>query len=85
MIENTLPQCCPVLAVACLLVQSQLIYQDAFLNGDDAFWEHRLLLKGVSKSEPVQYDSLHREVGEMTIKKSSRPKIESQVEELGGW
>ena len=59
MIENTLPQCCPVLAVACLLVQSQPDYQEVFLNGDDAFWEHRLLAKGASKSEPVQYDSLH--------------------------
>ena len=59
MVENTLPPCCPVLAVACLLIQSQPNYQDAFLNGDDAFWEHRLLSKGVSKSEPVQHDSLH--------------------------
>ena len=59
MVEHTLPQCCPVLAVACLLVQSQPNYQDVFLSGDDAFWEHRLLAKGASKSEPVQYDNLH--------------------------
>ncbi|KAL3134338.1 hypothetical protein ABBQ38_006595 [Trebouxia sp. C0009 RCD-2024] len=59
MVENALPQCCPVLAVACLLVQSQPCYQKAFLNGDDTFWEHRLLAKGTLKSEPVKYDSLH--------------------------
>ena len=59
MVEHTLPQCCPVLAVACLLVQSQPIYQEVFLNGDDAFWEHRLLAKGASQSELVQYDNLH--------------------------
>ena len=58
MVEHTLPQCCPV-AVACLLVQSQPTYQEVVLNGDDAFWEHRLLAKGASKSEPVQYDNLH--------------------------
>jgi len=58
-VENTLPQCCPVLAVACLLVQSQPCYQKAFLNGGDTFWEHRLLAKGTLKSEPVKYDSLH--------------------------
>ena len=55
MVENTLPQCCPVLAIACLLVQRQPNYQDVFLTGDDAFWEHRLLAKGASKSEPVQH------------------------------
>ena len=59
MVENALPQCCPVLAVACLLVQSQPCYQKAFLDGDDTFWEHRLLAKGTLKSEPVKYDSLH--------------------------
>ena len=59
MVENALPQRCPVLAVACLLVQSQPYYQKAFLNGDDTFWEHRLLAKGTLKSEPVTYDSLH--------------------------
>ena len=59
MVEHTLPQCCPVLAVACLLIQSQPNYHNVFLNGDDAFWEHRLLAKGASKSEPVQYDSLY--------------------------
>ena len=59
MVENALPQCCPVLAVACLLVQSQPCYQKAFVEGDDTFWEHRLLAKGTLKSEPVKYDSLH--------------------------
>ena len=59
MVENALPQCCPVLAVACLLIQSQPCYQKAFLNDDDTFWEHRLLAKGTLKSEPVTYDSLH--------------------------
>ncbi|DBB09014.1 TPA: hypothetical protein ACH3X3_007642 [Trebouxia sp. C0006] len=59
MVENALPQCCPVLAVACLLVQSQSCYQKAFLNEDDTFWEHRLLAKGAVKSELVKYDSLH--------------------------
>ena len=59
MVENTLLQCCPVLAVACLLVQSQPCYQQAFMNGGDTFWEHRLLAKGTLKSEPVKYDSLH--------------------------
>ena len=48
-----------MLAVACLLVQSQPTYQEVFLNGDDAFWEHRVLAVGASKSEPVQYDNLH--------------------------
>ena len=59
MVENALPQCCHVLAVACLLVQSQPCYQKAFVEGDDTFWEHRLLAKGTLKSEPVKYDSLH--------------------------
>ncbi|DBB01052.1 TPA: hypothetical protein ACH3X1_000952 [Trebouxia sp. C0004] len=59
MVENTVPQCCPVLAVACLLVQSQPCYQQAFLNGGETFWEHRLLAKGTLKSEPVKYGSLH--------------------------
>ncbi|KAL3156259.1 hypothetical protein ABBQ32_012533 [Trebouxia sp. C0010 RCD-2024] len=59
MVENALPQCCPVLAVACLLVQSQPCYQKAFVEGDDTFWEHRLLAEGTLKSEPVKYDSLH--------------------------
>ena len=59
MVEITLPQCCPVLAIACLLVQSQPSYQDVFLSGDDAFWKHRLLAKSASKSEPIQYDSLY--------------------------
>ncbi|KAL3153685.1 hypothetical protein ABBQ32_013285 [Trebouxia sp. C0010 RCD-2024] len=59
MVENALPQCCPVLAVACLLVQSQPCYQKAFVEGDDTFWEHRQLAKGTLKSEPVKYDSLH--------------------------
>ena len=59
MVENTLPQCCPVLAIACLLVQSQPRYQRAFLEGDDTFWEHRVLAKGTPKSEPVKYDRLH--------------------------
>ncbi|KAL3150137.1 hypothetical protein ABBQ32_000001 [Trebouxia sp. C0010 RCD-2024] len=59
MVENALPQCCPVLAVACLLVQSQPCYQKAFVEGDDTFLEHRLLAKGTLKSEPVKYDSLH--------------------------
>ncbi|KAL3134246.1 hypothetical protein ABBQ38_006677 [Trebouxia sp. C0009 RCD-2024] len=45
---------------SCLLTgQSQPCYQKAFLNGDDTFWEHRLLAKGTLKSEPVKYDSLH--------------------------
>ena len=48
-----------MLAVACVLVQSQPCYQKAYLNGDDTFWEHRLLAKGTLKSEPVKYDSLH--------------------------
>ncbi len=59
MVENALPQCCPVLAVACLLVQSQPCYQKAFVEGDDTFWEHMLLAKGTLKSEPVKYDTLH--------------------------
>ena len=29
------------------------------MEGDDTFWEHRLLAKGTLKSEPVKYDSLH--------------------------
>ena len=59
MVENTLPQCRPVLAVACLLVQSQPCYQQAFLKGGETFWEHGLLAKGTLKSEPVKYGSLH--------------------------
>ena len=59
MVENILPQRCPVLAVACLLIQSQPAYQEAFLKDDDTFWEHRLLAKGTLKSKPVKYDSLH--------------------------
>ena len=37
----------------------QPCYQKAFVEGDDTFWEHRLLAKGTLKSEPVKYDSLH--------------------------
>jgi len=60
MVENTSPQCCPVLAVACLLIQSQPDYQTAFLNSDDTFWEHRLLAKGIQHMQgPVKYDMLH--------------------------
>ncbi len=60
MVENTSPQCCPVLAVACLLIQSQPDYQEAFLKDDDTFWEHRLLAKGVQHLQgPVMYDMLH--------------------------
>ncbi len=58
-VENTRPECCPVLAVACLLIQSQPSYQKAFLDGDDTFWEHRLLAKGVENLGPVKYDMLH--------------------------
>ena len=60
MVENSSPQCCPVLAVACLLIQSQPDYQEAFLKHDDTFWEHRLLAKGVQHMQgPVKYDMLH--------------------------
>ena len=60
MVENTSPQCCPVLAVACLLIQSQPDYQEAFLKDDDTFWEHRLLAKGVQHMQGhVKYDMLH--------------------------
>ncbi len=60
MVENTSPQCCPVLAIACLLIQSQPDYQEAFLKDDDTFWEHRLLAKGVQHMQgPVKYDMLH--------------------------
>lgn len=34
-VEDTRPECCPVLAVACLLIQSQPSCQDVFLKGDD--------------------------------------------------
>ena len=68
MVEHTLPQCCPVLAIACLLVQSHPMYQEVFLHGDDAFWEHRLLAKGEPKSEPVQYDNLHAQHSKVMFK-----------------
>ena len=44
------------------------MYQEVFLNGDDAFWEHRLLAKGASKSEPVQYDNLHAQHSKVMFK-----------------
>ncbi len=58
MVKNTSPQCCPVLAVACLLIQSQPDYQEDFLKDDYTFWEHRLLAKGVEHMQgPVKYDT----------------------------
>ena len=45
---------------SCLLTGSvPTLLSKAFLNGDNTFWEHRLLAKGTLKSEPVKYDSLH--------------------------
>ena len=67
-VENLRPECCPVLAVACLLIQSQPSYQEAFLNGDDTFWEHRMLAKGVENLGEVKYDMLHAQHSKIMTK-----------------
>ena len=59
LVENKLPEHCPILAVACLLIQTQPNYQQAFLEDDDRFWEHRLLAQGVHNLQRVPYYQLH--------------------------
>ena len=66
-VEHTQPECCPVLAIACLLIQSQPNYQEVFLKGDDTFWQHRLLAKGIPNLGPVKYDMLHAQHSKIMV------------------
>ena len=66
-VEHIQPECCPVLAIACLLIQSQPNYQEVFLKGDDTFWEHRLLAKGIPNLGPVKYDMLHAQHSKIMV------------------
>ena len=58
-VENVKAEQCAVLAVAGLLVLTQPRYQQAFLDGDMQFWEHRLLAQGVDNATPVPYYTLY--------------------------
>ena len=59
LVENVQPHACPVLATACLLIQTQPCYQQAFIAGDMGFWEHKLLSKGMHIQQPISYQQLH--------------------------
>jgi len=69
MVENALPQCCPVLAVACLLVQSQPCYQKAFLDGD-GFSQQRRSFMTTNLLFTTCRCRCSLEAGEVTTRKS---------------